>query len=140
MNKAEREKHLARMIATRRFMDQHSETVFQAMDEKYRSSGVGPLAVEVSFMPNENGIIPAFHDPPTFRIVRFRDYISGQDKPEWLRTDGVWESCFYKIKYMLEKGRNSYGALVICHADCIFVDGEIMTKYRNAGNQVPFSS
>ena len=141
MNKAEREKDLALMMVTRRFMDQHSETVFQAMDEKYRSSGVGPLAVEVSLMPNENGIIPALHDPPTFRIVPFRDYISGLDKPEWLREDdvGFWEILFDKVKNMLEKGMFASGALVIYHTDSIFVQGDIVTEYRNAGNQVPFS-
>jgi len=77
------------------------------------------LAVEVDFMPNEDGIIPAFHDPPMFRIVLIQDYISGKEVPEWLHGDMITDSRRASFKDQVTQqitGSRSSFALVTHHA------------------------
>lgn len=70
------------------FLTQKYYSLIQkALNEKCSTISVesNELAVEADFMPNEDDIIPAFHDPPMLRIVLIREYLSGEEIPEWMR-------------------------------------------------------
>jgi len=73
------------------------------------------LAVEADFMPNEDDIIPAFHDPPMLRIVLIREYLSGEEIPEWMRgkSDEIQGRFKDRVKEeMADKGGFTSCALV----------------------------
>lgn len=70
-NKEEREKTLSFHVAYLKFTEANCKSVIEELGTMLESTGLadGDLAVVVDFMPNEEGVISAFQDPPVFQVV-----------------------------------------------------------------------
>mmetsp|Transcript_17602 Transcript_17602/g.43307 ORF Transcript_17602/g.43307 Transcript_17602/m.43307 type:complete len:847 (+) Transcript_17602:218-2758(+) len=63
------------------FFSQHADTLVTKIDETCKRNLSG-VAIEIDFMPNKDGQIPAFQDPPVIKIAPFQDYIEGREVPD----------------------------------------------------------
>ena len=72
-------------VALDRCFEESLEAVSKEIVKRRIVTGLeaSDLTVELSFMPNAEGIIPALQVPPIFEIVPTRDYISGQKLPHF---------------------------------------------------------
>lgn len=138
LTKPERNNAISLRMVTLRFLNQNFESLYEEIEETCVSSGLeaSDLAVEIDFMPNEDGIIPALHDPPTFKVVHIQDYISEEEIPEWfpwfLDPDEMTS-----LKKMFETGRKSaWAVLLIHHGGRIYLEGDIMEQFRKADIQM----
>jgi len=65
------------------FFSQHADTLVTKIDETCKRNLSG-VAIEIDFMPNKDGQIPAFQDPPVIKIAPSQDYIEGREVPDWM--------------------------------------------------------
>lgn len=81
----ERDRSMSLRMALDRFVEQSLEAVLEEVVKRSIATGLeaNDLTVELNFMPNAEGIIPALQVPPIFEIVPTRDYISGQKLPQF---------------------------------------------------------
>eukprot|EP00526_Cylindrotheca_closterium_P013347 CAMPEP_0113623356 /NCGR_PEP_ID=MMETSP0017_2-20120614/12010_1 /TAXON_ID=2856 /ORGANISM="Cylindrotheca closterium" /LENGTH=523 /DNA_ID=CAMNT_0000533293 /DNA_START=2958 /DNA_END=4526 /DNA_ORIENTATION=- /assembly_acc=CAM_ASM_000147 len=67
------------------FISEHHLDVGRKMAVVCKKTGleIKDMIIELNFMPNQNGIIPAMQRPPIYRIAPRRDYVNGTVEPEW---------------------------------------------------------
>lgn len=100
-------------MATTRFLEQSFPAVLKEIEKKCISTGLEAcdLAVKVDFMPNEDGNMPAFQDPPIFEVVLIQDLDSLPDLPALakrkIERTGLW------AVLVLRHSGNSYANLTI---------------------------
>lgn len=133
----EKEIALSTRMATLRFMNQHFETVFRRIDDFCSRTGLEAkdAVVDVNFMPNEDGIIPAFADEPVFNIEPVQKYISGEVAPEWWKSR---EQCkdFAEDVLVAEAKESVSGILLVNHADEAWSYPNILELYRQHGTPI----
>eukprot|EP00526_Cylindrotheca_closterium_P007374 CAMPEP_0113653144 /NCGR_PEP_ID=MMETSP0017_2-20120614/28409_1 /TAXON_ID=2856 /ORGANISM="Cylindrotheca closterium" /LENGTH=681 /DNA_ID=CAMNT_0000566091 /DNA_START=53 /DNA_END=2095 /DNA_ORIENTATION=- /assembly_acc=CAM_ASM_000147 len=70
---------MSNMVAN--FLSQHAESFVARIEETCERTLSG-MAIEIDFVPNKDGLIPAFQDPPVIKIAPFQDYIEGREVPD----------------------------------------------------------
>lgn len=139
-NDLELHKTLSLKRAVSSFMDQNFKAVFEGIDKKCEDTGLktSDLAVEVDFVPNEEGIIAAMQEPPVFRVVQIQQYIDGREMPEGLRNDILTDfdrtSLCKNLAERLETQRKcnpSSSILLLHHGFFLHIDKDIIEKYRD---------
>lgn len=156
--KRERDKVLSLRMATLRFLNRNFKTVFEEIKRKCDRTGLeaSDIAVEIDFMPNSHGIIPALQNPPVFKIALIQDYKSGQEIPGWLRGDSLtdfqrttpeWlhtgtgmivqlelEQSPKKLTELFETEciESTSAVLLLHHARSVYIDNETLEQYAQA--------
>lgn len=124
---ADRDRTISPKMARTRFLAQNLKAVLEEIERKRKSTGLeaSDLTVEVDFMPNADGTIPALQVPPIFEIVPTRDYISGQKLPRLARGQPLPDG----LKRELAQ-TSSWTKLLLIHGGLMFVDDESLDYHR----------
>ena len=120
-------------MATDRFVEQNFGAISREIEKKCKSTGLeaSDLTLEVSFMPNADGIIPGLQVPPIFDIVPTRDYLSGQKLPQFVASDFQLPDW---LKQMLEQP-SPWTTLMLYQGGTVLVHHEILEFQRRATTQ-----
>ena len=64
------------------------------------------MVMEIDFMPDKDGLVPALQSPPRIKVAPFACYVDGSEQPEWLceaRYARAYEELSERVFEDLEK-------------------------------------
>lgn len=135
--KAERDLSMSVLMATDRFVEQNFGAISREIEKKCHSTGLeaSDLTLEVSFMPNADGIIPGLQVPPIFDVVPTRDYLSGQKLPQFVPQSVASDFQLPDaLKQILEQP-SPWTTLMLYQGGTVLVHHEILEFQRRATTQ-----